>query len=486
MKTESHNSNNTYSNNYEKMIRQKSNSLISFVHDPFFQPYSQCVSSQWIRQSSTHSTKGIKRRRKSKPRPSSSSSSSPSSSKTALARVQTRKPSAVAPLSTVLASPKLQKRLYDKFIDFRQSAQDAFKSHFESDGAFFALRERRRIEMDAKWWTWNLLLACTPGLLLFLICQYYKGEMEEFYLRQKMIERRKQGLEDDVHDALPLPLETTSGGNKKNMWGMQWRQSLWEDLVRLLGLKLPAEEGESLISGASNPNDNDNVDETMRPPLTEEHSKNIETQEGSQDERKYPLEYEQEPSIHVLLERIAALEARLDAQSEMIQKKKPTLPPSASYPSSIRERNEARLRELSEIEAMRPVEQPPGSLLEKFKTVSWSNLKSKGDSIVKSGQELLDDIQRILFHMEDNESSEVNASEVLNEELRDVHELTIKSTSSNTDGKANDHDSDDTRKEKMIIPNSLEEQRHQNLTKRWWNKLLIFSRRDESTYQPDN
>jgi hypothetical protein len=327
--------------------------------------------------------------------------------------------------------------------------------------------------MDAKWWTWNLILACTPGFFLFLICQYYKGEMEEFYLRQKMIERRKQGLEDNDDDAADvnvLSSESESHGTR-NVWDMQRKQSsLWDDLVHLFEFGSRVGE-ENDTNSASDPT---------------EYSKKLEVEKNIHEKKDHLPEHEQEPSIQMLLERILALEARLDAQNEMIQKKKHSMP--YSYPSSIRDRNEAKLMELSDNEDLLPVQETRWKLLEILKTASWSNLKSKGDAILNAGQGLLVDIQRV-FQMEDTESLKRNASETLHEESesKDAHALSLTSSSS-SEKESNDNESmDETRDEHIVIPDLfLEEQNNDSSPKRWWKKLLRFARKNENNGQPDN
>eukprot|EP00557_Chaetoceros_sp_GSL56_P011714 CAMPEP_0176480154 /NCGR_PEP_ID=MMETSP0200_2-20121128/2125_1 /TAXON_ID=947934 /ORGANISM="Chaetoceros sp., Strain GSL56" /LENGTH=426 /DNA_ID=CAMNT_0017876253 /DNA_START=1 /DNA_END=1278 /DNA_ORIENTATION=- len=423
------------------MIPCNSSNLMTFTNVSLFKPYRHVLI--FTRLASTNSIKGGKRQRR-RSKPPSTSSNSPRSK--ALVQQNTHNstrrnsPSTVAPLSTVLASPKLQKKIYGKFLNFQNTAKDVFKSHFESDGPFFTMKmERRRLEMDGNWWAWNLFLACTPALILCLVCRYYKDEMEEFYERQRLIERRQEGLEDD--DEMDVPSSSSSSlendGNR-NIWDdLKQKQSLWDAFMYLFNNVLQGKEEEDQ-SSVSDPT-------------------HVETQVHAHEETTTQLEHEEEPSIHALLERIAALEAKLDAQSDMIQKKKPSTP--SSHPSSsIRDRNEARLRELRDIEDMRRVEETRTTLLETLKLASWNNLKSKGEAIMKAGQDLLEDIERV-FHMEEV-GSKRNKSDVLHEENRDENALDLKSSCNTDQDSPNNDESLENKSDQIIMPNLLEEQKN--------------------------
>ena len=54
--------------------------------------------------------------------------------------------------------------------------------------------------MDQRWWSWNILLTLSPGILIAVVCESYKEEMEEYYSEQRRRERNHLLGEEEEED----------------------------------------------------------------------------------------------------------------------------------------------------------------------------------------------------------------------------------------------------------------------------------------------
>mmetsp|Transcript_8587 Transcript_8587/g.9909 ORF Transcript_8587/g.9909 Transcript_8587/m.9909 type:complete len:488 (-) Transcript_8587:174-1637(-) len=100
------------------------------------------------------------------------------------------------PISKILTSPKLHRRVMDKLVHFQKETQSILLPDSLQNGRpSHEQRMAKTIVMDLKWWTWNIALACVPALLIMSVCEYYQDEMKEYYERQKMMNTK--ALNDD-------------------------------------------------------------------------------------------------------------------------------------------------------------------------------------------------------------------------------------------------------------------------------------------------
>ncbi len=72
--------------------------------------------------------------------------------------------------------------------------------------------EQRKLVMDKKWWMYNLFLSCVPGILVWVVCEYHRSEMVDYYEKMNKSMLLEQGEEN-----LPAGYENGlgGGGNRK-------------------------------------------------------------------------------------------------------------------------------------------------------------------------------------------------------------------------------------------------------------------------------
>ncbi len=283
-----------------------------------------------------------KRKRKGKPLKKSkslraiiTSSRSPSS----------KSKSPLTPISKIITSPKFQDKMKTKLLDFQKEMQELFLPQFFKDTKRFQRfheAKSKGLVMDAKWWTWNLLVALVPGAIVALVCEWHREEMETYYREQHIKEMKKLNgpdwelpPEDDISKggkkqgaslSLFSPGEGGSSlGMKSDMSPTSYYTIVSNAVLEIIGFREPAldndEDEQSLIETPSNSTGKDNL-----PPgssVTQNISDEAEepTNRPSWNEERVVLSAHAsntpKPTLEELMLRIEELENKLGHKSEL-------------------------------------------------------------------------------------------------------------------------------------------------------------------------
>jgi len=280
----------------------------------------------------------------------------------------------------------VKKEMFGKLLEFQKDVQKVLMPQFLKDGPSFAQRERRAVVMDSKWWCWNIAMACTPGVLIALVCKCYKSDMEEFYRKQNLIDSRK-GERDDFEIERNATKEeekeeeegSNSSSQANSMWTFQ-SPSIWRVISELLDHEqiMNVKQDDAEMDRKSVHEHDDSNDETI-PFLhtipAEDSNVDLSVAQTSQSE----------PSPQYLMTRIETLENQIEEL-----KRKDTVKTTGRPPrSNIQNRRDAdRLRKgKTENEADNDITPAKRSSIDMLKLVISNNLKEKGEAALKAGQE---------------------------------------------------------------------------------------------------
>jgi hypothetical protein len=255
---------------------------------------------------------------------------------------------------------------------------------FLKDGPSFAQRERQAVVMDSKWWCWNIAMACTPGVMIALVCRCYKSDMEEFYQKQNQIDSRKEES-DDFENERNATKEEEEGNNSSieanSMWNFQ-ASSVWRAISELLDHQqiINVKQDDAEMDRKSVYEHDDSNDKTV--PFLQTIPA-----ENSNVDLSVAQTSQSEPSPNYLMTRIEALENQIEEMKKTNNVKTTGRPPR----SNIQNRRDAdRLRKRqTEKEAdndTTPAKRSTRSM-DMLKLVISNNLKEKGDAALKAGQE---------------------------------------------------------------------------------------------------
>ena len=320
----------------------------------------------------------VKKRRKGNP-----SSSAPN----ALSKIRQNKLASKQPLAEIskaLSSPSVKNEIFGKLLEFQKDVQKVLMPQFLKDGPSFAQRERQAVVMDSKWWCWNIAMACTPGVMIALVCRCYKSDMEEFYQKQNQIDSRKEES-DDFENERNATKEEEEGNNSSieanSMWNFQ-ASSVWRAISELLDHQqiINVKQDDAEMDRKSVYEHDDSNDKTV--PFLQTIPA-----ENSNVDLSVAQTSQSEPSPNYLMTRIEALENQI----EEMKKTNNVKTTGRSPRSNIQNRRDAdRLRKRqTEKEAdndTTPAKRSTRSM-DMLKLVISNNLKEKGDAALKAGQE---------------------------------------------------------------------------------------------------
>ena len=212
----------------------------------------------------------------------------------------------MAPLSTALTSPKVQRQLFDKLINNQKEARDGLTPNFIQDRPSLAERERKGPKMDAWWWTWNLAQACIPAMTVVAVCQFYKSDMEEFYRKQQLLD--KNDLNGDSNDHTFIDGDDGNGDEKASVSKSPWlreNSSVLNAVVDVFGFQK---------SWQTSGKDDSNVgliDEALLKQSYENGANNEKLEVDNKEKISSLEQRNEEDNIEQLICRIKVLEKRL-------------------------------------------------------------------------------------------------------------------------------------------------------------------------------
>lgn len=281
-----------------------------------------------------------RKRRKSKPpvKPSSKS------------KFKNSKVKALPPISEVITSPKVQKKAFNKLVEFQKELQSRLMPQFLKDGPSLGDRQREVIVMDLNWWLRNLAIACIPGLTVASVCKFYEKDMEDFYRQQKLLEENKAngGSVAMNHDVGGNADHEIAYGEESGIWARR-KTSIWDAAMAAFGLQ----SDNAKISDDEDPIDNEGgvstatqqgikiggVDEAA----TSQSSSQINKNEENRD-------LNDKATIDSLIRRIETLEKQLKPQEQRtsgqlpnqtsIRNKRSVFPTGQKRPSEENDSNE--------------------------------------------------------------------------------------------------------------------------------------------------
>ena len=414
----------------------------------------------------------LKKRRKGNP-----SSSAPNAlSKIRHNKVTSKQP--LAQISKALSSPSVKNEIFGKLLEFQKDVQKVLMPQFLKDGPSFAQRERQAVVMDSKWWCWNIAMACTPGVLIALVCRCYKSDMEEFYRKQNQIDSRK-GESDDFEierNATKEEEEEEEGSNSSikgnTMWDFQ-SSSVWRAISELLDHQqiINVKQDDAEMDRKSVYEHDDNNDDETIPFLQTIPA------EDSNDDLSVAQTSQSEPSPQYLMTRIEALENQIEEMKKKHNVKTTGRPPR----SNIQNRRDAdRLRKRqTEKEADNDTTPAKRSSIDMLKLVISNNLKEKGDAALKAGQ----DFRRIVEDqcgIAPTTKEENRADALVHEENSADAVVSIETSFRSSDEEPLNQD---LIIEKHELPSDVDEEMNAKekagMKRRWFQRLNLFGSRNK-------
>lgn len=410
----------------------------------------------------------VKKRRKGNP-----SSSAPNAlSKMRHNKVTSKQP--LAQISKVLSSSSVKNEIFGKLLEFQKDVQKVLMPQFLKDGPSFAQRERQAVVMDSKWWCWNIAMACTPGVLIALVCRCYKNDMEEFYRKQNQIDSRK-GESDDFEIERNATKDEEEGSNSSSTANSMWTfqsSSVWRAISELL-------DHQQIINIKQDDAEMDKIS------VYEHDDSNAETipflqtipAEDSNVDLSIAQTSQSEPSPQYLMTRIEALENQIEELKRKNTVKTTGRPPM----SNIQNRRDAdRLRKRqTEKEADNDTTPAERSSIDMLKIVISNNLKEKGEAALKAGQEfrrIVEDQCGIAPTAKEEKSAD---GLVLDENSADAV-VSIETSFRSADEKPCNQD---LIVEEHDLPTDVDEEIHANekrgMKSRWFQSLNLFGSRNK-------
>lgn len=302
---------------------------------------------------------------------------------------------------------------------------------------------QKAVVMDGKWWLWNMALSCMPGVFVICICEYYRGEMKDYYKRMNMTMEKKQQQQQGatgekagsgrVENGMMGSINSGVGGGSgmDDDVNISMFDKIGESIKALfLGISTIPPPTVSVSTPSSNTNENAHTNESM---LVQEETK-------PQDEIK----------IQELLARIKILEEKLcieysnnNNNNNIISNNshdddnntKSTLPETAAIPiptpmSNIQKRVEMRKRERMEHDEERQQQQ-------KQNRQNQSHNKGLQQAVETKVQEFKDQLYQLIpniFHGSNNGSTDGDGD--CNDDKDAKVEKTSTSTSPSSSSKA--------------------------------------------------
>ena len=293
----------------------------------------------------------------------------------------------LAPISAALKSPKVKQQIFDRLLAFQKDAQSVLMPQFLKDGPSLGQRERRVVVMDANWWLWNIAMACTPGILISIVCQYFKSDMQEFYRKQQLLEGNDVN-ENEGHNNMEEEEENDPSRKANSVWTLQ-SSSMWNKISEVFPFQQKNDEEDNAadLNGHIDIEDDANNVQRVAP------FHNIPTEVITHTPILLQTA-QSEPSAQDLMIRIEALENQIqefkENNSTSSRNRNTPERPSRRSGSNIEKRihrNQKRTSQ-SDNEAKDDNAIAERSNLDMLMTFATNNLQEKREAVLNAGQQL--------------------------------------------------------------------------------------------------
>jgi len=273
----------------------------------------------------------------------------------------------------------VKQEIFDRLIEFQKDAQSILMPQFLKDGPSLGQRERRGVVMDANWWLWNIAMACTPGLLITLVCQYYKSDMEEFYKKQQLLEGKEEN---------GSRVEEGEKNNPSSKADSMWTLESWSAISEVFSSQQKQEKNQDdddLDGQIVHEGDKSNLQKVAS--IQKNHTENT---DGDNISIPIPPQTAQsEPNAQDLMTRIEALENQIQEFKEQ-NNKTPESTTSRRSGSNIQKRmhGDRQRTKQDQNEPHNDNNTAERSSLDMLLSFATTNLHDKGEAVVNAGQEL--------------------------------------------------------------------------------------------------